>query len=182
MSFLLVIATLSLILGAVRTLHVLRARGMRHLAARWGFRYIGPSAPPKWWWNPSHVEIRPPVPNWVASFRPSGQRIRQIWNVIEGQRNEVAILIFDTVVGEYRGGQPCTIIACRTKENPFGIVSKADRVVQSHGWTVLHGVSFLWFSWMMSTKRIDSHIDSLRPDQGWEADKAQRPERSALET
>jgi hypothetical protein len=88
--------------------------------------------------------------------------MRQIWNVIEGQQNEIPILIFDSIIGEYKGGQPCTLVACQTElQNPFGILTSADRIVQSHGWTILHGVRFLWFSWTMGAKRIDGHLNAL---------------------
>ncbi len=159
--FLSIVAMVLLALGGVRIFHMFRARAMRAFAARWSFQYIGPSAPPKWWWNPAHLKIGSPLPAWISHFHPSGQRIRQVWNVIEGQHNGVSILIFDCVIGEYKGGQPCTLIACHTEQNPFGTVTSADKVVQSHGWTVLHGVWFLWFSWTMSTKRIDDHMNGL---------------------
>jgi hypothetical protein len=71
------------------------------------------------------------------------------------------VLIFDTVIGEWKGGQSCTLIACKTEQNPFATVTARDRVIQSHGWTVLHGAWFLWFSWMMGTKRIGDHVNEL---------------------
>lgn len=156
------IATIAVILGAVRTFHFFRARSMRALAASRGFRYIGPTAPPQWWWNPAHLVIPEPLPAWIAHFRPAGRRMRQIWNVIEGQKSGIRILIFDSVIGEYRGGQPCTLIAVQSEQNPFGLIAKAEPVVQSHGWTVLNGTWFLWFSWTMGTTRIGSHLDRLR--------------------
>jgi len=165
-NLLLVAAVVALALCAVRTAHMFRARSMRTLAARRGFRYIGPSAPPTWWWNPSHLEVGPPLPAWISHFRPSGQRMRQAWNVIEGQQLEVSILIFDSIIGEYRGGHPCTLVACQTEQqNPFGTLTSADRIVQSHGWTILHGVWFLWFSWTMGARRIDGHLNGLRAAQ-----------------
>lgn len=150
-------------LGVLRIIHLVRAHAMRALAARRGFRYIGPAAPPKWWWNPARLEIRPPIPTWISNLRPTGYRIRQVWNVIEGKQNGVTLLIFDVVVGEYRGGQPCTLIACQTEQNPFGTVTSSDRLVQTHGWTLLHGVWFLWFCWTMGIKRIEDHLSELRP-------------------
>jgi hypothetical protein len=171
-NFLYIVATVGLILVSVRVAHMFRGRAMRAFAARWGFRYIGPPAPPKWWWNPAHFESGAPLPGWLPHFRPSGQPIRQAWNVIEGEQNGVPILILDTVIGEYRGGHPCTLIACQTEQNPFGIATPADRVVQSHGWTVLHGVWFLWFSWIMSTKRINGHMNGVRASQGAKSNKA----------
>jgi hypothetical protein len=156
------VATVAIILAAVRIVHMFRGRSMRALAARLGFQYIGPPAPPKWWWNPSHLHIGPPLPAWISKFRPSGQRIRQVWNVIEGRQNGVSLLIFDCVIGEYRGGHPCTLIVCHSEQNPFGTVGAADRLVQSHGWTVIHGVWFLWFCWTMNTQRIGRHVSGVR--------------------
>jgi hypothetical protein len=158
LKFLQLLALLTLIFGLVRIIHMFRARAMRSLAARWGFQYIGPHAPK--WWNPSHPKISPPVPAWFSLV--SGRRIRQVWNVIEGQQNGVSVLIFDSVIGEFKGGAPCTFIACQTEQNPFGAVTSPDRVIQSRGWTVVHGVWFLWFSWTMSTKRLDDYANKLR--------------------
>lgn len=161
-NLLFVVGVVALALVAVRTFHMFRGRSMRAFAARRGFRYIGPPVPPRWWLNPPHLEIGPPLPAWISHFRPSGYRMRQVWNVIEGLQDGVSILIFDAVIGEYKGGQPCTLIACRTeRENPFEMVTSADRVVQSHGWTILHGVWFLWFSWTMSARRIDDRLNGL---------------------
>ncbi len=159
LKYLLMLAAVSLIFGALRIVHMFRARAMRALAARWGLRYIGPPAPK--WWNPSHLKISPPLPGWFSQFHPSGRRIRQVWNVIEGRQNGVPVLIFDSVVGQYRGGAPCTLIACETEQNPFGTVSSPDRVIQSHGWTVLHGVWFLHFSWTMGIEGLDNHVKEL---------------------
>lgn len=160
LNFLEVAAVVSLIFGVFRIMHMFRARSMRALAARWGFQYIGPPAPK--WWNPSTLEINPRLPAWIARFYPSGIRIRQIWNVIEGQRDGISVLIFDSVIGEYKGGQPCTLIACHTEDNPFGTVTFPDRLIQSHGWTVLHGVWFLWFSWTMGMQRLEHHVKTLQ--------------------
>jgi len=162
LKFLPLLVALVLFLGMVRVAHVFRARAMRALADRWGFQYIGPTAPERWWLNRSHTKISPPVPAWFASWHPSGRRIRQVWDVIEGQQNGVSVLIFDCVIGEYRGGAACTVVACQTEQNPFGIVTSPDRVTQTHGWTILHGVWFLWFSWFMGTRHLDRYMRKLR--------------------
>jgi hypothetical protein len=161
--FLQVLAAVSLILGTVRINYMFRARAMRALATRWGFQYIGPPAPK--WWNRSQPKISPPLPvRFTLICRPSGRQITQIWNLIEGQQNGVSVVVFDSVLGEGRGSAPCTLIACQTEENPFGMVSSPDRVIQSHGWTILHGVWFLWFSWTMGTKRLDNYLNKLGLD------------------
>ena len=161
MNLLKVFLAVAAVYGAVQVFYVVRTRAMRSLAARWNFRYIGPP-PPKWWWPVSRPIVRPPVPSWVSHFTLSGQRITRIWNVIEGTWDGVAVLIFDVVLGENRNSQPCTIIACQTEQNPFQQVASVDRVLQTHGWTVLHGVWFLWFSWTMRVSRLDKHIRNLR--------------------
>src|SRR5258707_13826949 len=101
MNLLKVFLTVAAVYGAVQVFYVARTRAMRSLAARWSFRYIGPP-PPKWWWPVTHPIVRPPVPPWVSHLTLSGQRITRIWNVIEGTRDGVEILIFDVVLGEHR--------------------------------------------------------------------------------
>jgi hypothetical protein len=155
---LLVAATVALILGVVRIAHMLRARAMRAFAGKWGFRYVGPPAPPKWWWNPPFKSGSPAVGTF--HFHPPQSGIRQIWNVIEGQRNGIAVLIFDGIWGS-KGGQPCTYIACKAEQDPFAADTLREHVVQSRGWTVLSGVWLLWFSWIMGTRRIDYHVNGL---------------------
>ena len=148
---------LALILGVLRTIHMFRARSMRTLATAWGFRYVGPPAPK--WWNPHHPKLSPPLPGWFSkACLPSGTR--QVWNVIEGQQNGVSVLIFDGVIGA-KGGAPRTFIACQTEQNPFGIVASPDRLIQSHGWTVLQGVYFLGFWWTMGTHRLEHNVRKL---------------------
>ncbi len=162
LNFLWSLAIVSLIAGVVRIVHLVRAHAMRAFAARLGFEYIGPGAPPSWLCNPSHFHIHAPLPSWIAHLRPCGQRIRQVWNVTQGTSNGISVLIFDSVIGEYKGGQPCTVIACETEQSPFITVASADRVLSTHGWTVLHGSWFLWFSWTMGMKRLDAHLNELR--------------------
>ena len=149
---------LAAVLGAVRMAYIFRARAMRRFAAKWSFRYLGPTAPPQWWWNTSHLEVGPPVPAWISHFG-----ITQIWNVIEGQRDGKPIIIFDSIVGDFRS-RPLTLISCQTGQNPFRTGTSVDRVVQTHGWTILQGVWFLWFSWTMGIRRLDRHLRELRLD------------------
>jgi hypothetical protein len=150
------------LLGAVRIAHLFRARKMRAFAARSGLQYIGPGAPPTWWWNPSRLEIHSPLPVWVSRLGPE---ISQVWNVIGGKKNGVSVLIFDSAIWRaYWGTQPCTFVACQTEQYPLGTVRPTDRIIQNRGWTVLYGVWFLWFSWTMGTTRIEEHLGGLRPE------------------
>ena len=80
---------------------------------------------------------------------------------MEGRQNGVSVLIFDAVLGA-KGGSGRTFIACQTEQNPFGIITSLDRVIQSHEWTVLYGVKFLLFTWPMGIQRLDHHMKKLR--------------------
>ena len=161
-NLLIVLFEVAALYGAVQVFYLVRTRAMRALADKWGFRYVGPP-PPKWWWPVTHPIVRPPIPTWVSHLTLSGQRITRIWNVIEGTRDGVTVLIFDVVIGDHRGSHPCTLIAYQTEQNPFGRVASVDRVLQIHGWTVLHGVWFLWFSWTMRVSRLDQHLRNYVP-------------------
>ena len=152
---------LAALYGAVQISYVVRTRAMRSLAARWNFRYIGPP-PPRLWWPVTHPIVRPPVPALVSHLTLSGQRITRVWNVIEGEQHGVEIVIFDVIIGEHRSSHPCTLIACQTDQSPFYEIASVDRLLADQGWTVLHGVWFLWFSWTMRVSRIDKHLRNLR--------------------
>jgi hypothetical protein len=151
----------AVVLGVTKIFLVFRALAMRAFAARLGFQYIGPSAPK--WWHPSHPKVSPPLPGWFSlACHPSGRQITQVWNVIEGHQDGVSVFIFDSILGQSRGSAPCTVIACQSEQNPFGVVAPPDRVIQSGGWTAVHGVWFLFFSWTMGIPRLDRYAKKLR--------------------
>lgn len=149
------------LLGAMRTIHWFRGRAMFALAARLGFRYVGPSAPASWWWNPPNGRTGPHLPSWVSNTNPCGLAVRQVWNVMEGQRNGMSILVFDAIYGS-KGGRPFTAIVCQTEWDPFQTASTGDHVYQSHRWTLLRGTTFLGFSWTMSIRRLEDNISNLQ--------------------
>ena len=155
---LVVLATVTVIFGAVRIMFVFRARSMRGLAARWGFNYIGPPAPSFWGFR-SFRKITPRLPvSFPRDCYPVGE-IRQAWNVIEGQQNGASVLICDSVVGERTY---CTIIGCQTKQNPFKTDTSPDRAIQSGGWVVLCRVRHFQIPWTVSIQRLDDHVNGLR--------------------
>ena len=146
------------ILGAVRILHYFRARAMRRFALKWDLRYIGPTAPPQWWFNTSRPKIPSTLPR---RFFQLG--ISQAWNIIEGEKNGTTVFVFDGISAGAKT-QPCTYIACQTVESPFPITTTVEPVVQIREWTVLSGVWFLWFSWFMGMRRLNRHLRYLRPE------------------
>ena len=145
-------------LCAVRIMHFFRARAMRRFASRWGLRYVGPAAPPQWWFISSSPIIPSPLPRWISRLG-----ISQAWNIIEGTNNGEAVFVFDGLSGGF-SGQPCTYIACQTEQSPFGMSTPAEPVIQMHGWTILHGVWFLWFAWPMGIGRLDRHFSNLQAE------------------
>jgi hypothetical protein len=157
LKFLLVLATVTVVFGAVRITFVVRARAMRALAARWGFHYIGPPAPSFWGFR-FFRKVTPRLPvSFPRDCYPVGE-IRQAWNLVEGQQNGLSVLICDSVIGERTY---CTIIGCQTEQNPFKSDTSPDRVIRSRGWTVLCRVRYLQIPWTMSTQRLDDHVHKL---------------------
>ena len=164
---------LALIVGAVKLSLLVRARAMRALAARWGFQYIGPSAFTwKFSWGRAWLTLRkiqPPVPiPFSLAWWPANQ-IRQVWNVIEGQQGGVPVVIFDSCIEGSRDVYR-TFVACKAEQIPFVIDKRRDRVVHSHGWTILYQVPFPLLTpgrtWSMSIRRLDRHLNTLRIGSG----------------
>jgi hypothetical protein len=171
LKFLPVLAALTLVVGVVRASLMFRARAMRALAARWGFHYIGPTAF-RWWGFPPLPKVRPPVPIPFSLAWWPANKVRQVWNVIEGQQEGVSVLIFDSFLsGIGKSGVYRTFFACKNEQSPFGEDTSPDHVVQSCGWTILCGVPrFLevpWATWSMGTQRLEDHLSKLRVDCWW---------------
>lgn len=164
LKFLPVFAVLTLIVGIVRISLMFRARAMRALAARWGLRYIGPPAF-RWWGFPPVPKIKPPVPLPFSLAWWPANKIRQVWNVIEGQEEGVSVLIFDSFIGIGKSGAYRTFFACNGEQSSLGI-APPDRIVESREWTILYRAPpFLevpWATWTMGIKGIEDHLKNLR--------------------
>jgi hypothetical protein len=166
LKFLPVLAALTLVVAVVRISLMFRARAMSALAARWGLRYVGPRAF-RWWGFPPLPKTKPPVPVPFSLTWWPANKIRQVWNVIEGQQEGVSVLIFDSFIGIGKSGVYRTFFTCKTEQSPFGIdASPANRVVQSRGWTILYrSPPFLevpWATWTMGIKRLEGYLKKLR--------------------
>jgi len=99
LKFLPAVAIVALLFGCVTVLFVFRARSMRAIAARWGFRYIGPRTPSFWGFR-NFRKLEPPVPLPQACHLVG--EIIQAWNVIEGQQNGISVLILTAWSAEAR--------------------------------------------------------------------------------
>jgi hypothetical protein len=159
LKFLPALALLTLIFRVIQIIYRFRARAIRALAARWGFHHIGPSF--SGWPTASSPQIKAPLPLSFSHWLFHDRRIRQVWNVIEGQQSGLSVLIFDSIIGEGRGVY-CTFFACKTEPYPFGIDVAPDRVIQLHGWTALFRIRFLQIPWTMSVQHLEDYLNKLR--------------------
>lgn len=143
---------------------IFRARAMRALAARRGLRYLGPPRP-KWGGLP---KIKPRIPL-VRNWYPANE-IRQVWNVIEGEQDDVPILIFDSVFGPFGMNtyEFCTFLACKAQENPFEKDRRGEHTVRTREWRVLY-CSRYWYGnfryWTLSIPRLERQLDLVRRPQ-----------------
>jgi hypothetical protein len=117
-----------------------RERNMRSLASKLGFQFIGDGLP--------------------STFQMDCYPISEInkaWNVIEGTRKGLQIVIFDSVIGS-GNGRYCTAIACQTKENPFTLNYDSEEVVQSNGWTALYQLRFIQVPGTITIPRLEDLV------------------------
>lgn len=147
------------ITGGVRLLYRRRAQTMRALARTWGFQFSEG--------NPSIWGQRDTGCAMPAEFRMMGYpatMIKSIWNLIDGQKDGIRVLIFDSILGvagkRYRG-MYCTVIATQTSENLFGNTGSRERISQSNGWTALSYTRFIQVPWSLSVRRIEEHLSSV---------------------
>ena len=159
------LVVLAFLAGYLKISTFVRAREMRALAARWGFRYIGPPTLGFWKvWVSYSGEVKLSLP---PSFSLRGHPvdgIRQVWNVIEGQRNGVLLLIFDSFVRGGKAGWYSTFIAIQTQQNLFELNAPHNCAIKRDGWTVFYRVPFLMppWPWTISTKRLDDYVSKLQ--------------------
>jgi hypothetical protein len=117
-----------------------RERNMRSLANKLGFQFIGDDLP--------------------ATFQmdcyPMSE-IKKAWNVIEGTRKGLQIVIFDSVIGS-GNGRYCTAIACHITENPFTLKYGSEEVVQSNGWTALYQLRFIQVPGTITVPRLEDIV------------------------
>ena len=149
----------TVIIGGIKVLYRFRASAMRALAQRLGFQYTEGNS--SLWFVPKGYR---PIP---TSFRLRGyplNTLRRTWNVLEGERNGVKLLILDSILGlgGKGGGRYCTFIAARTEDNPFGDKSDQEKIAHSNGWTALYCLRFWQIPWTLSIQQIEEHLDNLR--------------------
>ena len=148
-SILLVLTVLAASLGWFYSVQFFRVKSMRALAGKLGFRFVDRPLPAYFTMDCDPFDGKPLV-----------------WNVIEGQRNGINVLVFDSIV---RGGKGFyrTFVAVQTEGEPFprdGTFS-SGKILRSNGWTALYqnwyGLGQL-VGWTMTVQRIEECITNLR--------------------
>lgn len=91
---------LTTIFVGIRLLYGIRASAMRALALKWGFQYS--KGQPIVFYLPKHHSPKP------ASFRLHGypvDTLNRTWNLIEGEKDGLKVLILDSTLSMASGGQ-----------------------------------------------------------------------------
>jgi hypothetical protein len=86
--------------------------------------------------------------------------ISRVWNVIDGERNGIRVLIFDSTVFEGKG-RYCTFVATLTSENLFESDSSREKIAQCSGWTAAYRIRFIQIPWTLSITRIEELLNNL---------------------
>jgi hypothetical protein len=152
---------------ALRISLVFRGRAMRALAGRLGLRYAGPPGPRfVYGYMP---KIKPNLPFSRVGY-PTDE-IRQVWNLIEGERGGIRIVIFDSLLYRFATINTfCTFMACQTDGDPFGVdgasnrLFQIDQVMHKHtGWTLLYRMALVhtFVPWSISIKRLERALNDL---------------------
>ncbi|HEV2647195.1 MAG TPA: hypothetical protein VGU46_12590 [Acidobacteriaceae bacterium] len=139
----------------------LRAAAMSELASKLKFRFTpGPAGLWGLWFPPKDGR---PLP---TTFPLRGDLligINRTWNVIEGEKDGINVLIFDSVRNlGMKSGTYSTIIATRGETDYFKDKSEHELIVHSNGWTILGRFRF-WqiLPWTLSIRRIEEHLNSF---------------------
>lgn len=132
----------ALVVGSVVAYFALgqRKKKMRLLAAKLGFEFLGDDLP-----STFQMDCYPM------------SEIRKAWNVIGGTRRGLKIVIFDSIIGS-GNGRYCTVIACRTTENPFTLSFDNGEVVQSNGWAALYRLRFIQIPGTITVARLEDLV------------------------
>lgn len=148
---------ITLLFAAIKMLYVARASAMRSLAVRLGLRYT--RGDPRIWYLPRGHKPSP------TSFRLKGypvDTLNRMWNVIEGEKGGVKVLIVDTTLSMGgKRGRYSTFIATKTDENLFEFRTDPEKIAQSNGWTALYRLRFWQIPWTLSIRRIEEHLAGL---------------------
>jgi hypothetical protein len=134
-------------LASIIVLPPFRARQMKKLAARMGFRYLGDVVPQ------------------VSLVGTQLERMRLSMNVIEGERSGLRVIAFDCWLGEGKNHWRRTVIAARTNLDVFAATDFDTWLTteKSDGWTILYRPRELTLlpRGLMPVAELEAHIESI---------------------
>ena len=125
-----------------------RMHAIRELAERLQFTYIGQALP-------SSISLR----------GTSLQGASAVWNVIDGERQRLRVIVFDCRIGAGKGSWRRTVIGAQTDADVFGAVNfNRDLTVERSGeWMFLYQPKALGFlpPRLMSVDEIEAHLNAI---------------------
>lgn len=152
----LALLVLTLCLIGVKLLYRYRSVSMRALALRLGLQFRD---------GEPHLMYLPkghrPLPTSFQVKASPWNTITRAWNFIEGEKDGIRVLIFDSTLGSGRGIYG-TFIAVRTDKNPFKNKDSEEKIAHSNGWTALYRFRFWQIPWTLSVESIEEYVDNLR--------------------
>ena len=125
-----------------------RRAGLRALAARRGFSYLGASLP--------------------KSFTLGGTPFAaatEVWSVLDADCNGVRVICFDCRVGSGKGSWRRTVIAAKATPLVFSHTMSPPLAVDQCGeWSFMYEPRRMSFipGWPMGVSEIESHLDAIR--------------------
>jgi hypothetical protein len=142
----------AIVIIGIDILYRCRTAAMRSLALKYRLEF---TAGPRWY----DLRRLPPAP---ASFRLRGypvDTLRKTWNLIEGKRNGLHIVIVDSILGMGgTRGRYSTFIAVQANDDPFKARGPKERMAHSNGWFALYRLKFWQIPWTLSIARIEIHL------------------------
>jgi hypothetical protein len=137
-----------LLLAALYVRQRRRSAAIRALAIRSGFNYLGSALPRSLTLNGTPIDSA-----------------TSTWNVIDGERHGVRIVVFDCQIGTGKGSWRRTVIAAESAADVFGVVSfnhelKADR---SGKWLILYQPKTVSLipPGLMPIAELETHLSSI---------------------
>ena len=149
---------IGILFAGIKYMYRQRAIAMRALSARWNFQYS--TGDDRMWGR------RRPI-RYPAGFKMKCYPIyvtTRLWNIVEGERSGIGVVIFDGMIGEGRSARCYTLIATQTVDNPFRTQQRREKIAQRAGWTGIYCIPFIGLRpWALSISRIEELLGEVFP-------------------
>jgi hypothetical protein len=155
-NFLAIPLTILVIFLYVFVTQKLRELAMREFARRWELRYTR-GTPNRWPWTKADR-----LPHGLKIKGTPANLIRNTWNILDGEIQGNRVVIFDSLMGSRLSrGWYSTVVAVRTRQNPFSNGEEPEKVSIGTEWKLLYRHRFLQIGWTLSIERLDVIMGSL---------------------